>query len=489
MLLSKIVAHIDYTCENYRDAEIGDIVYDSRKAAANTLFVCLRGALADGHDFAEAAYQNGARVFLAEQPLALPDDALVLQTENTRAALATISADFFGHPERELKVVGATGTKGKTTITHMLRHCLDAAGIKSGVIGTVGAYYGDVYVPTVNTTPESYETMKLLRQMKDAGCEAVCMEVSSLGLKHHRVDGIRFYDALFTNLSPDHIGGAEHESFEEYVYWKTQLFHRCDHAVLCADDAYTETLKSVLEVPYVTYAALEPADVRAEKIEKYHENNLFGERFTCVAGEETAVVTTAQPGLFSVQNALACIAVCLHFGVPLKTAAEAMKTATVRGRNECVPVPADYNVIIDYAHNGQSFHSVIDTFADYPHNKIITVFGSVGDRAQLRRAEMGTVSGAKADLSIITTDDPGFEDPANIAADIAAAVEKAGGQYEIVLDRTAAVHRALSLAGPGDIVLLLGKGHETAQKVMGKKEHYSDYEAVASYFAAGTKEN
>ncbi len=489
MRLSNIIAHIEYACEHFRDGEIADIVYDSRKASAGALFVCLRGALADGHNFAESAYGNGARFFLAEEPLPLPADAVVLITENTRAALAAVSADFFGHPEKELKVVGVTGTKGKTTVTHMLRHCLDAAGIRSGVIGTVGAYYGDTFVPTVNTTPESYETLKLLRQMKDAGCEAVCMEVSSLGLKHHRVDGIRFFEAVFTNLSPDHIGGAEHDSFEEYVYWKRQLFCRCDHATLCADDAYTETLKNLLTVPYVTYSAFADADVRAENISKYHENNLFGERFTCVSGGETATVTTAQPGLFSVQNALACIAVCLRFGVPLETAAAAMKTARVRGRNECVPVPADYNVVIDYAHNGQSFHSVIDTFADYPHNRLITVFGSVGDRAQLRRAEMGAVSGAKADLSVITTDDPGFEDPANIAADIAAAVKEAGGACEIVLDRTAAVHRALSLAEPGDIILLLGKGHETAQKVRGKKEHYSDYEAVASYYAATKKEN
>ena len=181
-------------------------------------------------------------------------------------------------------------------------------------------------------------------------------------------------------------------------------------------------------------------------------------------------------------NALACVSVCLRLGVPLETAAAALKTATVRGRNECVPVPADFNVIVDYAHNGQSFRSVLDTFAAYPHNRIITVFGSVGDRAQLRRAEMGAISGARADLSILTTDDPNFEDPVKIAREIAEAVEKAGGRYEIVPDRTAAVHRALSLAQPGDLVLLLGKGHETAQKVRGKKEHYSDHEAVASFF-------
>ena len=482
MRLKEIVAHIKYTCGNLCDPEIADIVYDSRKAAPGTLFVALTGAQADGHDYAAKAYENGARAFLAERPLDLPADASVLLTENTRAALAVISADFFGHPERELQVIGVTGTKGKTTVTHMLRHCLDSAGIRCGVIGTVGAYFGDRFVPTVNTTPESYETMKLLRMMADDGCRAACMEVSSLGLKHHRVDGIRFADAVFTNLSPDHIGGAEHESFEEYVYWKMQLFSRCDHAELNADDAYTETLQKTLTVPFQTFGVLGEADLTAAEIEKYHEDNLFGERFSCLAHGETAEVVTAQPGLFSVSNALACIAVCLHLGVPLQTAAAAMRGAKVRGRGDCVPVPAPYNVVIDYAHNGQSFRSVIETFAAYPHNRILTVFGSVGDRAQLRRAEMGTVSGRLADLSVITTDDPGFEDPAAVARDIAAAVEQSGGRYEIVLDREQAVHRALSLAGPGDIVLLLGKGHETAQKVRGEKLHYSDYESVASYF-------
>ena len=482
MLLSQITAELSYRCEGFRDEEIQDIVYDSRRASPGTLFVALCGAAADGHDYAEAAYRAGARCFLAERPLSLPGDAQVLYTENTRAALAVISAAFFRHPDRELKLIGVTGTKGKTTVTHMLRACLDASGVPAGVIGTVGAYFGDTYTPTVNTTPESYETMRLLRQMADAGAKAVCMEVSSLGLKHHRVDGILFDEAVFTNLSPDHIGGAEHASFEEYVYWKTQLFSRCRRAVLCADDPFSETLAERLTVPYTTFGLEGSADLTADEIVPVHENNLFGERFLCRRGEESARVTTAQPGLFSVLNALACIAVCLDLGVELQTAAAALKTAVVRGRNECVPVPAPFDVVIDYAHNGQSFHAVLDTFSAYSHNRIITVFGSVGDRAQLRRAEMGAVSGARADLSILTADDPGFEDPAAIAAEIAEAVKQVGGKYEIVPDRTEAVHRALSLAGPGDIVLLLGKGHETAQKVRGKKVPYSDREAVESYF-------
>lgn len=482
MLLSSILKDLHYTCENFTDRDISDIVYDSRKAVAGTMFVALRGAFTDGHDYADSAYLNGARVFLAERPLALSDDACVIVTEDTRAALAVVSAEFFGHPEKEMDIIGVTGTKGKTTVTHIMKHCLDAIGVKSGVIGTVGAYFDGKYVPTVNTTPESYETMKLLRQMADAGCKAACMEVSSLGLKAHRVDGIRFSTAVFTNLSPDHIGGAEHESFDEYVYWKTQLFTRCDKAILCADDAYSETLKKLLTVPYSTYACFTDADITADNIVSIRENNFFGAEFDCNSTRGTVKMRTAMPGTFSAQNALAAAAVCFAYGATGEETADAMRTAKVKGRNEVIEVPADFDVIIDYAHNGQSFRSVLETFADYEHNRIIAVFGSVGDRAQLRRQEMGLVSGAKADLSIITSDDPGFEDPEKIAAEIAGYVEKAGGKYEIITDREKAVFRALSVAEKGDLVLLLGKGHETAQKIGGEKVPYSDHESVRKYF-------
>ena len=482
MLLSQILKDLNYTAADFKDCEITDIVYDSRKAAPGTVFVALRGAFTDGHDYVQSAYLNGAAVFLTEHDVQLPSGAQVIVTKDTRAALAVISAEFFGHPEKELDIIGVTGTKGKTTVTHMMKHCLDCIGVKSGVIGTVGAYYDGKYVPTVNTTPESYENMKLLRSMADAGCKAVCMEVSSLGLKAHRVDGIRFSTAVFTNLSPDHIGGAEHESFEEYVYWKTQLFKNCDSAILCTDDAFTPELIKQLTVPYTTYGCFTDADITADGIKSLRENNFFGAEFNCNSSRGTVKMRTAMPGVFSVQNALAAAAVCFKYGATAEETAEAMRTAKVRGRNEVMDVPADFDVIIDYAHNGQSFNSVLDTFAEYEHNRMITVFGSVGDRAQLRRQEMGLISGKKADISIITSDDPGFEDPEKIAEEIAGYVKRSGGAYEIETDREKAVFRALSVAEKGDIVLILGKGHETAQKINGEKIPYSDHESVEKFF-------
>ena len=488
MLLSQILSGISYECAGDVNVDIADIVYDSRKAAPGTLFAALCGAFSDGHDYANGAYLRGARAFLTQKDVELPADALVVKTADTRAALAVLSGNFFGHPDRELAVIGVTGTKGKTTVTHMMRACLDRCGIKSGVIGTVGAYYGDQFIPTVNTTPESYETQKLLREMADAGCKVACMEVSSLGLKSHRVDGIRFDTAVFTNLSPDHIGGAEHDSFEEYAYWKKQLFKGCGRALLNADDPFSQAIIAELDCPYQTFSVGEAADYSAENMERLRADNFFGVGFTLRTGDGVYDVKTAMPGFFSVYNALAAFGVCVDLGAKPEQAAAALETAKVRGRNECVEVPADYDVIIDYAHNGQSFRSVIDTFGEYEHNRIITVFGSVGDRAQLRRREMGEVSGKLADLSVITTDDPGFEDPLAIAEEIASFVEKAGGKYQIVADRTQAVAYALSVARKGDIVLILGKGHETCQKVRGEKVWYSDHEAVASFFADAKKE-
>ncbi len=482
MLLSKIFENVNYRCENFCDTEISDIVYSSRLAAPGTIFVALVGAFSDGHDYAESAYLLGTRVFLLSKKVNLPGDALCIYVENTREALAEISGNFFSHPDRELDVIGVTGTKGKTTVTHMLCTCLNECGIKSGVIGTVGAYYDGKFIPTVNTTPESYEIHKLLRLMADSGCKAACIEVSSIGIKNHRVDGMEFSTAVFTNLSPDHIGGAEHDSFEEYSYWKKQLFKICKKAIFNKDDLFSEEIIKELTVPYVQFSIEGEADFSACDIRKLREEGFFGTGFCCKADGEAFDAKIAMPGFFSVYNALAAVAVCKEYGIENEKIAAALEKARVKGRNELMNVDAPYAVIIDYAHNGQSFNSVIDTVKEYPHNRIICVYGSVGDRAQLRRQEMGLVCGKKADLSVITTDDPGYEDPQSICEEIASYVSKEGGKYKIIVDREEAVRYALSVAEKDDIVLILGKGHETIQKVRGEKLHYSDHESVNKFF-------
>lgn len=482
MLLSEILKNIEYACENFTDTQIEDIVYDSRKAQKGTAFVALCGAFSDGHDYVQKAYEGGARVFICQKEVSLPSDAVVVMAKDTRAALSVMSGNFFCHPDRELKLIGVTGTKGKTTITHMLRTVLDICGVKSGVIGTTGAYFGDEYIPTVNTTPESYETLKILRKMVDGGCRAACMEVSSLGLKHHRVDDLHFDTAVFTNLSPDHVGGHEHDSFEEYSFWKKQLFKLCDFAVFNQDDAFSAEIESEISCPYVSFSLTDGADYTAENIQSVREGGFFGVSFDCLHDGKKTPVKVSMPGYFSVYNALSAYAVCLRLGVDEEKAAQAIVKARVKGRNELINVPADFAVFIDYAHNGVSMKSIIESVKAFEHNRIITVFGSVGDRAQLRREEMGLVSGAMSDYSIITTDDPNYEDPQKIADEIASYIKKQGGNYEIVLDREKAVFKALSMAQSGDIILILGKGQETAQKVRGELVPYSDHETVKKYF-------
>lgn len=482
MLLSEIFRNVEYTCTDFTDCEIGDIVYSSRNAGEGKIFVALTGAFSDGHDYAHSAYLAGSRVFLLEKKVDLPADAVCIYVNNSRAVLSQISANFFSHPDKEIDVIGVTGTKGKTTVTHMLATCLNECGIKSGVIGTVGAYYDGNHIPTVNTTPESYEIHRILRIMADAGCKTCCIEVSSIGLKTHRVDDVHFSTAVFTNLSPDHIGGAEHDSFEEYSFWKKQLFKKCDTAIFNKDDLFSEEIINEISCPVKKFSVEGEADFSAGGIHNLRTESFFGVGFDCTTPEGEFEAKIAMPGFYSVYNALAAVAVCKQYGIENEKIAAALENARVKGRNELMSVPSDFAVIIDYAHNGQSFNSVIDTVKAYPHGKIICVYGSVGDRAQLRRQEMGLVCGKKADLSIITTDDPNFEDPEMIAREIASFVEKEGGKYKIIVDRKEAVHYALSIAEKDDIVLILGKGHETIQKIKGEKVHYSDHEAVLSFY-------
>lgn len=482
MLLSEILTGLSYRCRDFKDTEIEDIVYSSRNAGEGKMFVALTGAFSDGHDYAGSAYLAGSRVFLVSRDIDVPADAVCIYTENTRAALALISANFFSHPDREIDVIGVTGTKGKTTVTGMLSTCLNECGIKSGVIGTVGAYYDGKYVPTVNTTPESYEIHRILRLMADAGCRVCCIEVSSIGLKHHRVDTVDFKTGIFMNLSPDHIGGAEHDSFEEYSYWKKQLFSRCKNAVFNKDDVFSEEIIKEISIPYTEFSVETEADISACNIKNLRTDSFFGVTFDCRTPDGEFEAGIAMPGFHGVYNALAVTAVCRQYGIANEDIARAMIKARVKGRSELMNTRTDYAVIIDYAHNGQSFNSVLDSVSEFPHNRIIAVYGSVGDRAQLRRQEMGCVCGKKADLSIITTDDPGFEDPYEIAREIASFVEREGGKYRIIVDRAEAVRAALDEAVSGDIVLLLGKGHETVQKIRGERVHYSDHEEVEKYF-------
>lgn len=455
-------------------SEIEDIIYDSRKGRENTLFVCLSGARFDGHAFAKNAYDNGCRIFLCEKEVLLPGDASVILCENTRAALSVCSANFFNHPSKEIAVVGITGTKGKTTVAHIVKHVLETAGIKCGIIGTIGAKCGDTVLPTVNTTPESYELQKLLRIMADNGCKAAAIEVSSLGLKHHRVDNTEFAAGVFTNLSPDHVGTNEHASFEEYAYWKKQLFHRCKKAFVNLDDAFSKEIIEECDCPVVTFGFDEESDYRLKKVQKVKRGNKLGVDFSFEHGGKEKSFFVSLPGDVNAFNAVCACAIGESFGVSENDLKKGLSTVFVKGRGEVVETGKDFSVIIDYAHNGVSLKSIVETAKAYDHNRIIALFGSVGGRTEIRRQELGLVSGAICDLTIVTEDDPDFEDPKKICDEIASYIKESGGDYVVIPDRKEAILYALSIAQKGDIIILAGKGHEEFMKVNGEKLPFSE---------------
>lgn len=481
MKLSEVLNGISCTGVSDADADVCDIAYDSRKAKEGVMFVCLSGARADGHNFAKSAYENGSRIFLCERPVALPDDAQVILCENTRASLAAASCNFFRHPSKEIAVIGITGTKGKTTVAHIVKAVLDKAGMKTGIIGTVGAGYGDVVLPTVNTTPESYELQKMFRLMADAGCKAAAIEVSSLGLKFHRTDGTHFAVGVFTNLYPDHIGTNEHESFEEYAWWKKQLFTMCDKAIVNIDDAFSEEIIAQCSCPVITYGYDEKAQYCLKSTEKIKIDNMLAVKFSFAHEGRDREYVISMPGDINAHNALIAAAIADELGIGEEKLSAALLGVHVKGRGEVVETGRDFTVIIDYAHNGVSLKSIVDTVKAYEHNRIIALYGSVGGRTEIRRRELGLVSGALCDLTVITSDDPDFEDPESIIKDIAAAVSEAGGKYVSFADRKEAIHYALDNAQKGDIIILAGKGHEEFMKVRGEKLPFSEKQIIFDY--------
>lgn len=484
MKLSEVLKGVSYECENFTDAEITDIAYDSRKTGDGIMFVCLVGVNADGHKYVQSAYDKGSKVFLCERKVDLPSDAVVLTVEDTRAVLALVSCNFFRHPSKELKLIGITGTKGKTTSAHIVKFVLESGGVKTGIIGTVGASFGDTILPTVNTTPESYELQRMLRLMVDGGCKACVMEVSSLGLKFHRTDGLHFAYGVFTNLYPDHIGTNEHDTFEEYAFWKTQLFPMCENAIVNVDDAFSSTIIENCKCEVKTYGYSEKADYILGEYKKVKQGNILGVNFSVKTEKVDRSFTVALPGEINASNSLIAVALGDAFGLSDEEISKGLQNVFVKGRCELVRADEDVTVIIDYAHNGVSLKSIIETVSEYDHNRIISLFGSVGGRTECRREELGLVSGAMSDFTVITSDDPEFEDPQKIGEEIAFFCEKAGGKdkYVIIPDRGEAIAFAVNMAEKGDIIILAGKGHEEYMKIKGEKVPFSEKTEVIKSF-------
>ena len=467
--LQQLLEGIEYRLfQGTLDRVVTELVYDSRKLTKGCLFVCVKGAVKDGHEFAGEAADQGAAAIVAEREISVREDVTVILTKDTRFALALLSAAYFDHPARRLKVVGITGTKGKTTTTYMVKSILEGAGHKVGLIGTIETIIGDTVIPSANTTPESYLIQSYFSEMLKAGCDCCVMEVSSQGLMMDRTAGFQFEFGIFTNLEPDHIGPNEHASFEEYMECKSRLFRQCRIGILNADDAhYKDVLKNhTCEVE--TFGFSEEADIRATDMRLIQKPGYLGVAYH-VSGKLDFDVEVDVPGKFSVYNSLTAIAICRHFGADQNVMKQALKAAKTKGRIEMVKVSDEFTLMIDYAHNAMSLKSLLSTLREYRPGRLVCLFGCGGNRARARRFEMGEVSGEMADFTIITSDNPRFEDPQAIIDDIKTGIQKTDGRYIEIIDRKEAIRYAISHGQPGDVIVLAGKGHEDYQEIRGKK--------------------
>lgn len=462
------------------DLEIGEVRYDSRAVRPGDLFVAIRGFATDGHQYiAKALAQGAAAVVCEEAGAGVP--AVVVA--DSRVALAEIAANRFGHPADAMTMVGVTGTNGKTTTTYLVKHILEAQGHKVGLIGTNQNLIGSEPIETERTTPESYELHALFARMRDAGCTHVVMEVSSHSLVLHRVHGIHYAVGAFTNLTQDHLDF--HKTMEGYRRAKALLFSVCGKGVINLDDPAAGKMIADAKCPVLTFSAeSDDASLSAKNIELRAD----GVDFICAMEGSLARVHLGIPGMFSVHNALTALGTAVALGVPLEQAAAALADASgVKGRAEVVPVPADYTVLIDYAHSPDGVENILNAVRGFSKGRVVALFGCGGDRDRTKRPKMGAIAARLADFCIVTSDNPRTEDPDAIIADILAGMQDSKTPREVICDRREAIRWALAHAKKGDTVVLMGKGHETYQEVNHVKHHLDEREEVQKYFAEKAK--
>ena len=495
-LLSDLLEDLKYEwVTGSMDRDVTAVVYDSRKVIEGCLFLCIVGTNVDGHDFAAEVVRQGARILVVEKEVSLEGagevakEVTVLRVADTRYAMAFLSAAWFGHPAREMKIIGITGTKGKTTTTYLVKSILEHAGYKVGLIGTIEVIIGQERIHTVNTTPESWLLQQYFRQMADQGCNVVVMEVSSQGLMLHRTQGFCFDYGIFTNIEPDHIGPNEHKDFEDYLRCKGMLFRQCKVGMMNRDDSHFEQVAQGHTCELETYGFHKEADLRAENLKLIKKPGELGVLFE-VRGLMDFSVEVITPGRFSVYNALTAIAICRHFGVKEETMRSAFREVRVKGRIEMIRVSDEFTLMIDYAHNAMSLESLLTTLREYQPNRLICLFGCGGNRSKIRRYEMGEVSGRLADLTIITSDNPRFEEPQAIIEDIKIGMGRTEGDYVEICDRREAIAYVIDHGQPGDIIVLAGKGHEDYQEIKGVKYPMDERELIRDILKErGWKEN
>lgn len=488
MRLSELTDSLKVSIQGNPEQDIKAITNDSRKVTEGGLYFAIPGAKVDGATFIPGAIRDGAKAVVTEwqedrimSELGLTEESAegvtFIHTDNARLAMGIMSSRFYGNPSEKLTVIGITGTKGKTTTSYMIRDMLEKAGHKTGLVGTIEILDGKSAIPAQNTTPESIELHRIFSEMLDNGLDSVVMEVSSQGLKLNRVAGVDFDYGIFTNLSPDHIGPDEHDSYEEYRDCKKLLFSMARTGIFNVDDPETAYMMKDASCDVVTFGETEDATYRASDIRIYSEKGTLGMEFT-LGGKLSADAFVDLPGDFSVHNALAAVAVADMMGVPLEKICEILKVIKVRGRVEMIPISDEFTLMIDYAHNDMSLESLLLAIRKYEPKRIVTLFGCGGNRSRDRRYGMGEVSGRYSDFTIITSDNPRRENPQDIIDDIKVGIGRTDGKYTEIIDRKEAIRYAIMNAEKGDIIILAGKGHEDYQEINGVKHHMDERDLI-----------
>lgn len=474
MILSELFKDIKYSLvKGEMENAINDIVYDSRKAKEGTMFMAIVGSQVDGHDYIEDAIKNGSKVILISKDINIDNDVTVIKVDDTRKILSKLSMRLFKFPQSKMKTIAITGTKGKTTTSFMIKKILEVAGYKCGLIGTTGIYIGDKMYPAKNTTPESYETIKYMNEMVKKKMDFMVMEVSSQALKYDRVNDIIFDYGIFTNLSQDHIGENEHDSMEDYISSKAKLFNQCNYGIFNIDDLHFYDMVQGGDATINTYGYDDRADLKAKSMKLIREKGFIGiELETDGVIKDKFKIST--PGKFSSYNAMAAIMVCHMIGIDVKYMKEALSNFSVKGRVEPVHVSPDFSLLIDYAHNGVSTESILSTIREYKPERIVTIFGCGGNRSKDRRYEMGEMAGKYSDFCIITEDNNRFEEFDDIAKDILVGISKTNCEYIIIPDRKEAIKYAIVNGKKGDIIMLIGKGHEDYKEIKGVRYPFDE---------------
>ena len=465
------------------DVNVKAIKNNSKTVEENDMFVAIKGFDDDGHKHIKEAIENGAKVILAEEDKIdkniikeIPEDVVLILTKDTRYALAIVACNFYKNPSKKMKLIGVTGTKGKTTTTYMIRDILEKHGIKVGLIGTVASYVGDRKIAdNENTTPESLKLQEIFSKMLEEKCEAVVMEVSSQSLKLERVAGCDFDIGVFTNFAEDHISSKEHPDMEDYFNSKVKLFKMCKKGFINADDVYSIMLpKLVPECQFTSYGIDNHCDLLAKDITV---TNQYAD-FKVKIGDKNERVKVSIPGRFSVYNSLAAIAVAMQFGCNSEEIKGALENIRVPGRSELVDNKLGLTIMIDYAHTPESLEKILSAVKIYTKGRVISVFGCGGDRDKNKRPMMGEFSGRVADYTIITSDNPRTENPEEIVKDIEEGIKKTNGKYECIVDRKEAIRKAIKMANKRDMIVLAGKGHEQYQEINKERYPFDESEIV-----------